>query len=126
MDLAQQVNILCLVREHFSKATDGDGTLVWEDVKGYAFDDARRAIVEHRREKGGQAWRPDPRRIKALAATFFNERRRSDYAFRNIDAIRRADKDGSLRDLSDERAILTHYRRCWEAVKASGADEIGI
>src|SRR4051812_824743 len=97
MESTQEVNILCLVREHFSKATDGDGQLVWGDVKGFGFEDAKPAIIEHRREKGAQAWRPDPRRVKALAATYFRDRQRERWDSETlIGYLRRTDTAGML------------------------------
>lgn len=117
MEASQEINVLCLVKEHFSKATDGDGKLVWDDVKGYGFEDARKAIVEHRREKGERAWRPDPRRIKALASSYFRDRQRERWDSETvIGFLRRNDKTGLLQGLPDAEAIEAHYSSAWEGM----------
>jgi hypothetical protein len=118
MEADCEVNILCLVKEHFSKATDGDGKLVWEDVKGYGYEDARRAIIEHRREKGSQAWRPDLGRVKALASTYFRDRRRDRWNnCRVVDYHRQNDKTGILHELPDLEAVEAHFTNCWADVE---------
>lgn len=128
MEETCKVKILALVKDHFSKATDSDGLIVWDDVKGYGYDDARRAIEDHRREKGSMAYRPDPRRVRALAATYHRERvRKASARVRVIDWIRREDDHrATLHDLADAEAIVAKYRMAYDNLVASECDPIGF
>jgi hypothetical protein len=121
VEAVEKPNVLILVRDHFSKATDSDGLLVWEDCKGYGFEDAERAIVEHRREKGSQAYRPDPRRIKSLAASYHHDRQRTRWnKERTIDLLRREQPSAEyLHGLPDMEAIEMHFTHAWGMVEAA-------
>ena len=128
MDEYNKPAIMICVSEHFSKSTDADCRIVWEDVKGYGFEDAERAITEHRREKGAQAWRPDPRRIKSLAASYYRERQRTRWnAVRTVDHLRRENPSAELlAGLPDLEAIEAHFTHAWGLVEhESEPDSIG-
>jgi hypothetical protein len=128
-----KTDVFRLIKEHFSKATDGDGPLVWDSVKGLDYRDAERAIKEHRREKGAQAWRPDINRISFLAHTYHRDRQHSKFKTeRIVDAVRRyalnhgdtrfevkayaTDRD-QLQD--DVRVLMVHFTDSWAQVQAS-------
>lgn len=127
MDDFHKVAVMGAVLEHFHKATDADARITWDDVKGYGYEDAQRAIEEHRREKGSQAWRPDPRRIKALAASYYRERQRDRWdAERTIDYLRRQPESARmLHGLPDAEAIEAHYTTAWGMVESSTEEGIG-
>lgn len=126
MDASHKTQILMSVKAHFSKATEGDGELVWEDVKGYSLQDAIDAIVAHRRECGKQAWRPDPKRVKQIAFNSHRERQRAKFAGQRIvDGIRMTGQEAYY-GKGEAEVILLHFSACWKAVKESGAPENGI
>jgi hypothetical protein len=125
MMLNDKPAILGLLKDCFSKATDGDGQLVWDDVKGYALADAERAIKEHRREKGAQAWRPDINRIRSLAAMYHNNRARDNFRqTRVVDDIRRAFPQGT-HNVPDCVVIVNYFASAWLELQQSGATEHG-
>lgn len=123
MESSQQTNVLCLVRENFSKATDEDGRLVWDRVKGYGFDDAREAIREHRVEKGAQAWRPDIRRIASIAAARHNGRMRDRHAARPVHKQIAQDRP-DLADLDAASRVVTFFEEAWEHAKEAAAPDL--
>lgn len=113
-----------LVKEHFSKATVADARLCWEVVKGYGREDAEHAIREHRLESGKTAWRPDPRRIGALAAKFYHERMPRRVEERAVDVIRKFDP--LTYDGMDNMTILSHhFFQAWERVKETADTDRG-
>ncbi len=126
---SDKLTLMVSMREHFNKATDGDGEILWMDLRGYDLADAKKAIEEHRREKGAQAWRPDPKRVKQLAAEYRNTRRRKNYANeRIIDGVRRdAGMNGDQRyvDVGDVPALLLHFADAWNVVKAQADTDHG-
>lgn len=118
------------LKNNFSKATDADAEMVWNDIRGVEFDDAHRAIIEHRREKGSQAWRPDPRRIKYLAYAALNDRRRAKSSeLKIVDFIRRGDPanptPSDYSSVSDRDAITDHFSAAWAAVATRIPDGSG-
>jgi hypothetical protein len=125
MEASKQAEIFALVRSHFSKATDGDAAMVWEDVKHLSFDEASHAIRDHRREKGSQAWRPDPSRIKAIGYGLHRSRiqaqRRDE---RIIDGVRRMDRQ-RYHDMPDAAVLADHFAKAWFAVCNGAADSQG-
>jgi hypothetical protein len=124
----EKLNLMVAMKEHFNKATDGDGEILWADLKFYDLADAKRAIEEHRREKGAQAWRPDPARVKSLAAKYRNDRRRANYADeRIIDSVRKtAVINGDTSLCGDDVAGLTlHFSRCWAETKKKANTDHG-
>lgn len=123
--LDQDAEGVCLlVKEHFSKATQADARLCWEVVKGYSRQDAEQAVREHRLEKGAAAWRPDPRRIGALAAKFYNERMPRRLEERAVDVIRKFDP--LTYDGMDAVTILQHhFSEAWERVKETADTDRG-
>ena len=124
-----RLTLMVALKEHFSKATDGDAELMWQDLRGYDLADAKKAIEEHRREKGAQAWRPDLKRVRQLAAGFRNAKRRSNYANeRIIDGVRReAGMKGDTRfvGVPDVAALTTHFAGAWDRVKEDADNEQG-
>lgn len=124
-----KLTLMVTLKEHFSKATDGDAELMWQDLRGYDLADAKRAIEEHRREKGAQAWRPDLKRLRQLAAEFRNARRRNTYANeRIIDVVRRAagmKGDTRYAGMGDVPALTLHFAGAWERVKEDAQDDRG-
>lgn len=129
MNANDNLGVALKIREHFSKATDGDCNLIWEDVKGYELADAKKAIEEHHREKGAQAWRPDPKRIKQLCAGYRNARLRAQSKEEKVvDWLKRtARKSGDSRfeGLGDVAALMLHFSECWTDVAAQDVDERG-
>ena len=112
------------VKGHFSKATEEDALLVWDLVKGYSREDAHRAVKEHRLEKGSAAYRPDPRRIGTLAASFYRSRRPVGTSERMLDFVVR--QDPLTYKGMDPLVVLQHYyRECWNRVREGDAAERG-
>lgn len=125
MEAKHEAEIMALVKEHFSSATDGDAKLIWQDVRGLAFDDAHRAVIEHRREKSDNPWRPNIERIKVIAFGHHRNRRREISAeVRTIDYIRREKLPGC--ECAEGRdAIMMHFGTAWAGVCQSNADPRG-
>lgn len=117
MESKHAEEIMAMVKTHFSKATDGDAQLVWEDVRGCDFDDAHKAILAHRREKSAQPWRPDIQRIKVLAFNAMHTRRQAaSKQIRVIDFIRQIDR--GVCDMEAKDAIIHHFAKSWATVEA--------
>jgi hypothetical protein len=126
MNATDQKEVLALVREHFSGATDGDGPLVWNAVKGYDLADVRNALEQHRTEQGSNAWRPDINRVKALACNRWRDRYRDRQdALRIVDLIRRQNPTAYPPDVGDIPAVLAYFGRAWADVEADAADGPG-
>lgn len=129
MLLSEKGFILTLVKEHFHKATDGDGSLVWESVKGLDIQDAEKAIVDHRLEKGAVAYRPDVRRISQLGHANRNERLRQNYRHEKVVEFvqRQARQNGDSRFEGEPvAALLLHFSEAWGVVKdQQGTSEYG-
>lgn len=124
-----KLTLMVTLKEHFSKATDGDAELMWQDLRTYDLPDARKAIEEHRREKGAQAWRPDLKRLRQLAAQYRNERKRTSYANeRVIDGVRRdAGMSGDTRyvGMGDVAALTLHFVGAWDRVREDADNDQG-
>lgn len=118
MEANQDAAVIDLLRQHFSKVTPGDADLVWKGVRGYSFEDSQRAIEEHHRERGAQAYRPDVKRISALAANYYRSRTsRGGREIRIVDFIRQSSKLNTSR-IKDADLIQRHFGECWGAVKS--------
>jgi hypothetical protein len=119
MNATDQKEVLALVREHFGGATDGDGPLIWDAVKGYDLADARHALVQHRTELGSKAYRPDITRVKGIAHGRYRDRcRQRAGSLRIVDEIRRLAPMTYPPDMGDIPVILAHFGRTWAAVEA--------
>jgi len=119
--------IFRLVKDHFSKATDSDALLVWGAVRGYDRRDAVRAVEEHRLEKGTDAWRPDVRRVKAIAHGYHVHRRRESHeAQRVVDYLRRQPESAELlHGLPDPEAVEAYFTSVWGEMEAADVDDAG-
>lgn len=126
MLLSEKADILAIVKSHFSKATDGDGELMWEQLKGFEFMDSKRAIEAHRIEKGERAWRPDLKRVVFLAASYRNDRRKA-VKERIVDFIRREarrsgdDRFGPSED--DKTVLMLHFGEAWQLTSDVADDD---
>ncbi len=121
---SDQTEILLVLKDHFPKATDADGPLVWDAVKGYGLDDAIRAVKEHRIEQGKIVTRPDVRRVRTLAATYYRERHPTTGHQTIWQALHAADPfsfDGKNR-IAD---LMLHFGNAWQTVKRDATDERG-
>jgi hypothetical protein len=122
-----KVMILRLVKDYFSSATDSDALLVWGYVRGYDRRDAVRAVEEHRLEKGADAWRPDPKRVKAIAHGYHLHRRREFHAAqRVVDYLRRQPESAELlHGLPDPEAVEAHYTLVWSELTTADVNDTG-
>jgi len=119
MNASDQKEVLALVREHFSGATDGDGPLIWNAVKGYDLADVRLALVQHRTELGSKAYRPDINRVKGIAHGRYRDRcRKRAGNLRIVDEIRQAAPLKYPPDMGDIPVILAHFGSTWADVEA--------
>ncbi len=121
---SDQTEILLVLKDHFPKATDADGPLVWDAVKGYGLDDAIRAVKEHRIEQGKIVTRPDVRRVRTLAATYYRERHPTTGHQTIWQALHAADPfsfDGKNR-IAD---LMLHFSNAWEVVKRDVREDRG-
>ena len=126
MNASDQAEVCSLVKEHFSKATDGDALLVWDAVKGYDLADARHALIQHRKERGAAAWRPDINRVKGLAHGRYRERGRVRLgSLRIVDEIRQMSPGKYPPDMADIAVILEHFGRAWGDVEADAQEGVG-
>jgi hypothetical protein len=126
MDANDEQKFPGLLRQHFNGASAGDAKLVWDAVKGYSFDDAERAIIEHRKERGASAYRPDVKRIGALCAGYYRSRKSIARGLvKVVDELRQLDRIGYT-GVSDIEVINTHFKRTWRELSQSNADPKGI
>lgn len=113
-----QSKIVAAMREHFSKATDGDASLLWEEVKGESAADAQKAIKEHRMEKGAQAYRPDIRRVRSLATSYRLTRQRANSKEQKIiDWLRLGSKASEYRGMDRVATLTLHFGDCWRILE---------
>lgn len=120
-----QSEILRVLKDHFPKATDADGSLVWDAVKGYGLDDAVRAVKEHRIEQGKIVTRPDVRRLKTLAATYYRDSRPAPTERTIWQQVCGADPFGSSNSTKKTGDLMLHFANAWELVKRECKDARG-
>lgn len=122
-----KIRVLVELKNHFPQTTDGDGELVWKDVRGLELCDVLPAIEAHRREKGDRAFRPNPQRLRALAYTNLNQRTRRSQETTTLQWVRleARNRGEDLRGMRDADVLIAHFSEAWQRVKGDAEEDFG-
>lgn len=110
------------LRAHFSKCTNGDFDLCWQDCKEFELATVASAIEAYHRELGDRAWRPDPKKLRGHCVRLGQATVPTQSGERVIEWLRRTTRIG---DLDPQTALVSHFSRCWaETADAQFSDDI--